>query len=283
MTELSERTGTYGMGVLRIGTPHETDRLRLIAEVYDPHTLDHLARLGIGAGWHCLEVGAGAGTVARMMADRVGAAGSVIATDLDTGPMGDPGADNIEVLRHDVTADSRPGGPFDLIHCRFVLEHLRERDAALHRLASWLAPGGWLLVETALGPLTVSDGQTVDRFASALYDFLVSAGIDLTWSRALPLRLEAAGLVDVTAQGRCPGTRGGGTAASLLRTSFEVMREPVLAGGFLTAEEFDAGLSRYEDPRYVDYGPLVIAASGRRPTAPSPDDPDAAWLSSLES
>jgi hypothetical protein len=48
----------------------------------------------------------------------------------------------------------------------------------------------------AVGPLTVPDGQTVDRFASALYDFLVSAGIDLTWSRALPLRLEA-GLVDV--------------------------------------------------------------------------------------
>ena len=52
MTELSERAGTYGMGVLRIGTPHETDRLRLIAETYDPHTLDHLVRLGIGPGWH---------------------------------------------------------------------------------------------------------------------------------------------------------------------------------------------------------------------------------------
>jgi len=141
MTELSERAGTYGMGVLRIGTPHETDRLRLIAETYDPHTLDHLVRLGIGPGWHCLEVGAGAGTVARMMAHRAGAAGSVIATDLDTGPMGDPGVHNIEVLRHDVTADPSPGGPFDLIHCRFVLEHLRERDAVLHRLASWRAPG----------------------------------------------------------------------------------------------------------------------------------------------
>jgi hypothetical protein len=36
MTELSERAGTYGMGVLRIGTPHETDRLRLIAENLRP-------------------------------------------------------------------------------------------------------------------------------------------------------------------------------------------------------------------------------------------------------
>jgi hypothetical protein len=116
-----------------------------------------------------------------------------------------------------------------------------------------------------------------------IYDFLVSAGIGLTWSRALPLRLEAAGLVDVTAQGRCPAARGGSTAASLLHTTFGLLREPVLAGGLLTAEGFDAGLSRYEDPSHVDYGPLVIAASGRRPMTPSPDDPDAAPLSSATS
>ena len=121
MTESGARAGPYCGGLLGTGTDRETLRLRLVAEVYDPYTLEHLVRLGLGPGRRCLDVGAGAGTVARLMADRVGASGSVVATDLNLEPMSGLGADNLEVLRHDVTADPRPGAPFDLIHCRFVL------------------------------------------------------------------------------------------------------------------------------------------------------------------
>jgi SAM-dependent methyltransferase len=265
MTELMER-GRYCGGLLGDGTPRETLRLRLLAEVYDPHTAEHLTRLGLGPGWRCLEIGAGAGTVARLMADRVGPTGTVVATDLNTAPMGQPGVANLEVVQHDITVDPCPGEPFDLIHCRFVLEHLRDRDAVLPRLASWLAPGGWLLIESALGEPGLTCRPVFARFTRAIRALLDRiSDVDLYWSRELPLRLEAAGLVEVTAQGRSPVIRGGGPAAVMHRMSYELMRDAVIDAGLLSIEEFDATLSAYDDPTVVGYGPLLVAASGRRP------------------
>ncbi|MGH3758127.1 MAG: SAM-dependent methyltransferase, partial [Actinophytocola sp.] len=52
----------------------EHDRLMLLQEVFDPFSARLLDRVGVAAGWRCLEVGAGAGSVARMLADRAGAA-----------------------------------------------------------------------------------------------------------------------------------------------------------------------------------------------------------------
>jgi hypothetical protein len=59
----------------------ERERLALLAQLADPLMTQRLSRLGVGPGWHCLEAGAGAGSVARWLASRVGPAGRVVATD----------------------------------------------------------------------------------------------------------------------------------------------------------------------------------------------------------
>ena len=59
-------------------------RYKLLSEMFDQATTRYLASVGVGGGWRCLEAGAGAGSVARWLAKRVGPAGRVIATDLDT-------------------------------------------------------------------------------------------------------------------------------------------------------------------------------------------------------
>ena len=48
----------------------EGTRLRLIEQASDPTTLAHLDRIGVGAGWRCLEVGAGGGSVAAWLGER---------------------------------------------------------------------------------------------------------------------------------------------------------------------------------------------------------------------
>jgi hypothetical protein len=58
-------------------------RLTLIEETYDEVTTGHLTRLGVGPGWRCPELGAGAGSIARWLADRVDDAGTVTAVDLE--------------------------------------------------------------------------------------------------------------------------------------------------------------------------------------------------------
>ena len=80
-------------------------RMDVLARIYDPTSRRVLESTGIAAGWRCLEVGGGGGSVARWMAERVGPTGSVLCTDLDTriiergrahaGP-------NLEVIRHDI-------------------------------------------------------------------------------------------------------------------------------------------------------------------------------------
>jgi hypothetical protein len=62
----------------------ERERLGLLCQALDPLTQGRLDRLGVQPGWSCLEVGAGAGSVARALAARAGPGGRVVATDVDT-------------------------------------------------------------------------------------------------------------------------------------------------------------------------------------------------------
>src|SRR5687767_11319859 len=62
----------------------ELRRLRLIEEALDPESIDRLLRVGIRQGWHCLEVGAGAGSIAQWMGGIVGDRGQVVAIDTNT-------------------------------------------------------------------------------------------------------------------------------------------------------------------------------------------------------
>ena len=60
----------------------ELARLRLIEQEIDSITIRHLTTVGVGEGWRCLEVGAGAGSIARWLAERVGPTGAVVAVDI---------------------------------------------------------------------------------------------------------------------------------------------------------------------------------------------------------
>ena len=62
----------------------ERDRLASIERMLDPITVHRLESIGIKDGWRCLEVGAGGGSIAEWLCDKVGPHGSVVATDLQT-------------------------------------------------------------------------------------------------------------------------------------------------------------------------------------------------------
>src|SRR3954454_13553394 len=60
----------------------ERDRLDGLTALYDGATIALCAQVGVGPGWRCAEVGAGTGSVAQLLAGRVGPAGRVVAVDL---------------------------------------------------------------------------------------------------------------------------------------------------------------------------------------------------------
>jgi len=114
------------------GFADERKRLSAMESLWDPGSEALLVELGVGAGWRCLEVGAGGGSMARWMAGR---GAHVTAVDIDTRFIEQFASDRIEVQRVDVRTDALPQSAFDLVHARPPLEHLADRRRPRRR---WL-------------------------------------------------------------------------------------------------------------------------------------------------
>jgi SAM-dependent methyltransferase len=244
----------------------ERERLASIEEFNDRGTIRHLEALGVGPGWNCLEIGAGGGSITAWLCERVGPRGRVTATDLETELVGSLDYPNLEVVRHDVGKDDLPSGRFDLVHERAVVEHLSSRAEVLARLVAAVRPGGWLLCEDTDFATLVHGSRypVVGKVAGAMVDFLRSTGADLDFGRLLYSVLTERGLEDVDAEGRVYMMRGAHRSSTVLRFSLERVREPVVAAGSVTEEEFDAALAVLDDPESAVMSPLMMAAWGRR-------------------
>jgi 2-polyprenyl-3-methyl-5-hydroxy-6-metoxy-1,4-benzoquinol methylase len=138
------------MGGYFFGDEYEEEerRLRAVEAYSDPASRGVLREL-VEPGSVCWEVGAGAGSIAAWLSDVVGPDGHVLATDIDIRRL--HACSNLTVQHHDVVQDELPEGEFDLIHGRFLLEHLPEPESVLSRLSSLLCRDGWLMVEDADG------------------------------------------------------------------------------------------------------------------------------------
>ena len=125
----------------------ERERLGMLELLMDPLTIRRLEARGVTEAWNCLEVGAGGGSVALWLAQRVGPGGRVVASDINTRFLRDLDMPNLEVRQHDIVSDDLEKGGYDLVHCRALLLHLAEREKGLRRMAAAVRPGGWLLIE----------------------------------------------------------------------------------------------------------------------------------------
>jgi 2-polyprenyl-3-methyl-5-hydroxy-6-metoxy-1,4-benzoquinol methylase len=122
-------------------------RLQLLEVALDPGTVRRLTRVGVCKGWHCLEVGAGGGSIATWLSERIGASGRVVATDVETRFLERLSSPIIDIRRTNIVTDAPAKATFDFVHTRWLLVHLREREQVLDSLIEALKPGGWLLVE----------------------------------------------------------------------------------------------------------------------------------------
>ncbi len=238
---------------------------------FDAVSRRHLAATGLGRGWDCWEVGAGRGSMARWMADRVAPTGSVLATDIDVGGMAAEVRPNLRVAQHDLVDDPPPAGEFRCIHARLVLGHLPERQDLLARLAAAVVPGGWLVIEDlelTLPPcprMASPDQRLVHKVRSGFVELLCELRGDSGWAAGLPSRLRGLGLVDVRATTHVADVGGGSVASSVERANLAQVRDNLVAFGAAGAEEVDRCLELLGDPRFRFTMPLMVSARGRRP------------------
>jgi SAM-dependent methyltransferase len=247
----------------------ERDRLRMAEAVFDPSTTHHLTSIGVGPGWRCLEVGAGAGSIAVWLAEAVAPTGRVLATDIDPRFLADLKEPGLEVLRHDITADQLPDEAFDLAHARLVLQHLRDRERAVERMVAAVAPGGWVLLEE-LDFVTSSasypeSGRDFERVERAVHRLLADTGFEPDFGRHLPALLQDAGLVDVENEGSLSVVAGGSPGALWQRMTFETLTPRLLERGLVSKRELKGAMVLLENPAFSLMMPVLMAARGRKP------------------
>jgi SAM-dependent methyltransferase len=218
------------------------EQLDALETVLDPLTTARLTELNIPPGARCWEAGAGGGSIARWLANRVRPSGRVVATDTDISRLHPAG--NLDVDEHDLRDDHvPPGGPFDVVHARLVLLHLPQRREILHRLIAATTPGGWLLIEEfdCTVPLRVlhapgaGDAELFGRYVDTLLVVLHSRGADLDWAQQIHPLMAQAGLRHVHTMTHAESWTGGSPGCRLHHANSVQMERPLVELG-LTAD-----------------------------------------------
>ncbi len=141
--------------ILQTGREGEV-RLEVLNDLFGAASREFLVAVGLGEGARVLDVGCGTGTLTTWIARAVGTSGHVIGTDADARQIDlarqraeAAGLTNIDFFEGRVGIDALPAGVFDIVHCRFVLMHLKDVDSAVVAMCRSVRKGGILACEEA--------------------------------------------------------------------------------------------------------------------------------------
>ncbi|GAA0385074.1 methyltransferase [Acrocarpospora corrugata] len=250
---------------------HSADQHRCLADLLDPLSFARLAGTGVAAGWHCLEIGAGGGSVARWLAERVAPDGQVLATDIK--PSLIPSHPGLTVLQHDIVHDPLPDAGFDLIHARLVLSHLPDRQRVLTRLLRALRPGGWLQLDeidiTHWPALLTPDGgarELYETYLTTLATVLGAVGGDPTWGRSAAQAVAEAGFTAVDPACHVEVWGPDSPGLGLLISNSHHLEDQLLAAG-MTPGQLTGVRALMTEPGFRAVSFTVHTVHGRRPQA----------------
>jgi len=246
----------------------ELSRLEKLQAINDPATLARLDEIGVARGWRCLEVGAGAGSIARALASRVGAEGEVVAADIDPRFLADFEGEGRRVLRHDLSQGPVPPGDFDFAHARALLAHIEDLPGAVRNLVESIRPGGVLLCEEpdygACEPCDASHPRA-PIFQSYLDGVLAGDRMDPFAGRHVHAAMREVGLLDLRSSAITELVEGGSFRARYRKETMENVREMAIEHGRYTAHSFQELMDCFDDPSFCYVDVLWVGVWGRRP------------------
>lgn len=220
----------------------ELERLRMLESVFDEKSRRWLASSGPLAGRRCLEVGAGAGSIAEWLGSEVGATGSVMAVDTNARFIRrlEP---KIAVLEGELRAAALPARSFDLVHARYVLIHNADSSAVLDAMVQALKPGGVLVLEepdfSAAAALTgpASLKRSFESVQRALAATFAERGMNYAFGAMLPDLVQRRIPALVSVEYDSAVDNGASNLAKMMSLSTLALQHQYVATGLATKED----------------------------------------------
>ena len=225
----------------------EIERLLIQGEAMAADTREMLARIGVGPGWKCLDLGCGPEGITRLMSDAVGATGSVLGVDMDEGFLDHARAtapENVTFQQRDAYATGLPDASFDLVHVRFLACTAGDPEALLSEAIRLCRPGGVIAMqESDLRSLNVYPPHPAfDRLKGMLIGVFRDAGADTVLAHNLYAMARRAGLDGVAYRPFIIGVRSIDPVVDYLPATVESVRGTVLRLGMTSEAELAADL-----------------------------------------
>lgn len=254
----------------------EIERLAMQAMALEFDAGVMLERIGVAAGWRCLELGCGAGGILDLLSRRVGEQVRVVGLDRDPVFLEHAGAlvrgrKNVELVQGDVYRTGLPPASFDLVHVRFVAGTAGRAEELVREAMALARKGGIVAFEEP-------DTSTLkchpphpawDRLAQAIDQAFASVGSDVRLGQRLFALMRHAGLADVQYRPFFVGFRSSDPMADYLPATVESLRSAILRAGILAEAELDDLLAAVRkhlaDPDTVSTYVTVVQVWGRVP------------------
>jgi SAM-dependent methyltransferase len=251
----------------------EIERLEMQADAVASEAGALLDRIGVAAGWRCLDLGCGARGITDLLSERVGSTGRVIGIDKNEQFLAHARAHagaNVEFHRGNAYATGLPAGAFDLVHMRFVAATAGEPEVLLREAVRLARPGGVVVLQEP-------DADTLDcypphpawdRLKTAMLGAFAGVGADVFLARRLHTLMAQAGLADIHYRPFVLGLRGDDPMADHLPATVESLRGTILTLGLLSEAEIPGLLARcrahIRDPGTVVRSFMVAQVWGRK-------------------
>jgi SAM-dependent methyltransferase len=223
----------------------ELERLRALEGIFDAATRDCLLATGLAPGWRCLEVGPGAGSIARWLSETVTEAGHVLAVDVNARFLAGRSKGNLEIREADIRTASLQAGSVDLAHARFVLIHVPQWMEALAAMIASLKPGGWIVLEepdfsssrALAGPPDLR--RAFDNVHRAIEAMFCQRNMDHAFGARLPALLQGDKLESIAIENDAPIVAGGSPQARMMAMSTFQLAEKYVATGLASRQDIE--------------------------------------------
>jgi SAM-dependent methyltransferase len=227
--------------------PGEIERLDLQSAAFARDVEVMLDRIGVGAGWACLDLGCGPGGITAALARRAGPSGRVVGLDKDAHFLEHARARapaNVEFRQGDAYASGLPADSFDLVHMRFLASTAGDPARVMTEAIRLCRAGGVVaLQEPDCSTLNCYPHDPAwDALKSALIGAFRGIGGDVYLGTRLYALARQMGLAEVDFRPVLIGVRAGDPMVDYLPATAESLRGTIVRLGLMSEDALDAAL-----------------------------------------